>query len=371
MGTDPARVLFVNHTSDLGGPSISLLKLLKFIDQVYEVAVVAPGDGELFRILEEMGIAGHRAPARGLTRLSIPWLCQLITRGRFDLVYGNNYGTGSRNALVAAKLTRRPYVWHIREMLRDGHQRTTFFLKYADAVIAVSRASARAAKRYLPGREIHVIHNGIEPGEFQLGVEEARDHVRSVLGVPPETLVVANVGAVCLRKGQSYALEMAAGTLRNGSETVFPFLGRLDIEPSYALQAKDLAARLKINGLSVFLGFRRDVPLFLRGCDVFLHTPLWDPNPRVVLEAMGAGLPVVAFDVDGVSDMIDDGKTGYLIPFGDVDAGTEALAELLDNASLRLRMGELGRKRVQAKFTAEETAGRIEALIGDLLDGSG
>lgn len=345
--------------------------MLKFIGQVHEVAVVAPGDGELFRILEEMGIPGHRAPARGLTRRSIPWLCQLIARGRFDLVYGNNYGTGSRNALIAAKLTRRPYLWHIREMLRDGHQRTAFFLKYSDAVIAVSHASARAAERYLPRMEVHVVHNGIEPGEFQLGVEEARDHVRSVLGVPPETLVVANVGAVCSRKGQLYALEMAAGTLCNGSETIFSFLGRLDIEPSYALQAKDLAARLRINDLTVFLGFRRDVPLFLSGCDVFLHTPVWDPNPRVVLEAMGAGLPVVSFDVNGVSDMISDGKTGYLIPFGDVGAGSEALTELLDNASLRVRMGELGRKRVRAKFTAEETAKRIEALISDLLNRSG
>lgn len=368
MANTQARILFVMHTSDLGGPSYSLLKLLKYIGQQLEVAVVAPGDGALFEELEHMGIPGYRAKPYGLTRRSIPWLCQLIVREKFDLVYGNNFSSGPRNALVAAKLTGRPFVWHIREMLRKRPWGKVFFLRYADVIIAVSRACAQLVKHHVPKKNVRVVYNGIELEDFQLGVEEARHHVHSTLGFPPEYMVVANVGIVCARKGQEYALEIAAQSLKDHPTTVFPFLGSLDIESPYAEHLKDQANRLKIKDMTQFLGFRRDVPMFLKGSDIFLHTPLWDPNPRVILEAMGAGLPVVAFDVDGISEMVVDGETGYLIPFGDVSAGAEALKKLLGNQSLRARMGEMGKKRVQSTFTAEETARKVGELVHNLLE---
>lgn len=360
------RILFVSYTSDLGGPPISLLKLLKYLVRRHEVAVVAPGNGELFGLLDQIAVPSYRTGPHGLTRRSIPWLCRLIARDKFSVVYGNNFDYGPRNALIAAKLTGRPYVWHIREMLRDRRWRVDFFLRYADVLIAVSKASAQLLQQYVPNKPVHVVYNGIEPEEFELRVREARQHVRRTLNVPSGHLVVANIGVVCTRKGQEYALEIVSQGLRDYPNASIAFLGRRDIEPSYVLRLEEQAVQLKIGHMTRFLGFRHDVPTFLKGSDICLHTPLWDPNPRAILEAMAANLPVVAFDVDGVGEMVVDGQTGFLVPFGDVAAGSAAVRELCNDPSLRARMGEEGRRRARTMFAATSTARQIDNIINRL-----
>jgi glycosyltransferase involved in cell wall biosynthesis len=363
-----ARILFVSHMSDLGGPPYSLLRLLKYISKQHDVAVAAPGSGQLFEALEQMAIPSYQAGPHGLTRRSIPWLSRLILRQRFDLVYGNSYSSGSRNALIAAKLTGRPFIWHIREIIKDEtNRRMSYALRWADLIIAVSQASAQSVKFRVPRKPVHVVYNGIELDEFCLDRTRARRHVRSILGIPQDYTVIANIGLVCAWKGQAYGVQAASKALSGYPAAAFAFLGRLNREPAYANRLLAYIAERKLEDRIQFLGFRSDVPGFLGGCDIFLHTAAWDPNPLVILEAMGAGLPVVAFLVDGVKEQVVDGETGYLVPLGDVDALAAALGECLENPSVRMRMGERGRKRVESMFTARETARKIGALVNDLL----
>lgn len=361
------KILFVNHTSSLGGPSYSLLKLLKYLHQDYQLAVVAPGNGELFEKLEKMGVLGYRADSSGLTARSIPWLFRLVRNGDFDLVYGNNYSSGPRNALVAAKLCGKPFIWHIREMLRDTHWKTSAFLRFADAIIAVSQASTRLLKSRLPDKEVSVIYNGVDPEEFQLETIKARKHAHKILDIPEERPVIISVGKVGERKGQKFVLEAAARVVRDHPKAFFAIVGGLDRKSDYFNSLENIIDQKGLDNNVRFLGFRNDVPEFLIGSDIFLHTALWDPNPRVVIEAMAARLPVVAFDVDGVPEMVTPGKTGNLVPTGDVEGLSDSLKKLLDNPTLRERMGRRGEERVQTLFTAEETAKQVNVIIDDLL----
>jgi len=360
-----ARILFISHSSDLGGPPHSLLKLLKYLRAEHDVAVVAPGDGGLFESLRQMRVPSYRVGAHGLTRQCIPALSRVIARGAFDLVYGNNVST--RNALIAAKLTGKPFVWHIREMLGQAQWRTAFFLRYADAIIAVSQACARSVKHHVPRKHVHVVYNGVDLKEFQLGDVEARQHVHSILGIPGECAVVVSVGHICVRKGQQQAVSVAAELLPDHPTAVFSFLGRLDLEPKYTWCLKHQIAHWKLTDKIRFLGFRSDIRVFLTGCDVFLHAAVRDPCPRSVLDAMAARLPVVACDVDGVSEMVVQHETGYLVPVGDVAAMADAVKDLLGNQSLRVRMGERARARVESKFLASQTARKVNCIIRQLL----
>lgn len=362
-----ARLLFISHKSNLGGPVYSLLKLIKYLSQEHEIAVVAPGCGEVFGVLKGMGIPTYRVEPSGLTWSCIPWLSRLIFQGRFDLVYGNNYSSGTRNALIASKLVGRPFVWHIREMLWEAHWRTAFFLKYADAIIAVSQVCAQSVKHYVPKKDINVVYNGVDLEEFQTDVMGARQGVSCTLGISQEHLVIVSVGNVCVRKGQGYTVKVATEVLKNHPTAIFVFLGRLDLEPEYALCLQQEVFRCKLEEKVRFLGFCDNVPKFLQGCDIFLHTAIKDPNPRAVLEAMAAKLPVVAFDVDGIKEMVIHGETGFLVPVGNISAMKEALGELLGNLSLRTRMGEKARERVQTMFNAKETTKRVSSIINHLL----
>jgi glycosyltransferase involved in cell wall biosynthesis len=366
------RILFIFPFSAHGGPTYRLLRLIAHFRRKHMVAAVVPGEGSIVQDLEQMDIPVYRTGSQGLSRRATPWLCRLIRQEGFDLVYGTSYRTGMRNALIAAKLTGRPFVWHINEMLkevRSEHWRRALFLRFADLIIADSEACARSVRRHASGKNVQVVYNGIDPDEFELDTADAKQHVHRVLGVPAEQLVILNAGLVCPRKGQEYGVEAAVEILKEVPAVTFAFLGGLDLDPEYA---NGLTTRVSKRGLEdriQFLGFRDDFASFAAGSDVFLHTAAQDPHPLVVLSAMAASLPVVAFAVDGLVEQVVDGETGYLVPFGDVEAMVVALRQCLASPSLRQRLGESGRQRVQAMFTAEEMGRRVGALVDRLLTG--
>jgi glycosyltransferase involved in cell wall biosynthesis len=361
-----ANLLFVNHSDRLVGPSHSLLKLLKYLRADHKVTVVMPSTGELSRALEQEGIRWYVPRFRYRYLYALTWS---IWRREFDLVYGNNFSGASWLALIAAKLVGRPFVWHIREMFStDGKPAKFQRVRYADAVIAVSKASARSVKRYVPEKDVTVVYNGAEVEDFGIARTEARSYVHSVLGIAEGSALVTNVGNVCARKNQLDAVEAAAGVIRDYPSATFCFLGRLQ-EPDYIARLKTRAAQLGIPDSVYLLGFQDNLATYLRGSDLALHTAAWDPHPRAVIEAMAAKLPVVAYDVDGVSETVVSGQTGYLVPFGDVSGLTQAVGELTANPSLRQQMGIRGQERVEAMFTAEKTAHQVGTVIDRVLRG--
>jgi glycosyltransferase involved in cell wall biosynthesis len=127
-----------------------------------------------------------------------------------------------------------------------------------------------------------------------------------------------------------------------------------------------LAARVRC------LGLRSDVARFLARADLFVLSSSWEGLPRSVLEAMCAGLPVVASDVGGTSEAVVHGETGYLFTSGDHAALAARLAELLDDQALRTRMGRRGRERYLERFTFErmfeETLAVYEGVLAEVLD---
>ncbi len=132
----------------------------------------------------------------------------------------------------------------------------------------------------------------------------------------------------------------------------------------------DLEAQARSLGLSetvTFAGHRTDVPKALAVFDVFVLPSLWEGMPNVVLEAMAAGLPVVATAVGGTPEVVVDGVTGFLVPPRDPDALAEAITRLLRDPDLRRKMGQAGQKRIEQHFSIEETVRQTEALYEALL----
>jgi SAM-dependent methyltransferase len=133
-------------------------------------------------------------------------------------------------------------------------------------------------------------------------------------------------------------------------------------------QLEALTQSLDLTSRVTFLGFRRDVPERLAEAQVFLLISKWEGFPRSILEAMRAGLPVVASDVGGVQESVVDGTTGYVIPRGDTVRLRECLRKLITSAELRASMGAAGRARYEDKFTfdrlVERTTKVYESVLG-------
>jgi glycosyltransferase involved in cell wall biosynthesis len=117
-----------------------------------------------------------------------------------------------------------------------------------------------------------------------------------------------------------------------------------------------------------FLGFRRDVSARLAAAQVFLLTSKWEGFPRSILEAMRAGLPVVATDVGGVQESVVDGVTGFVIPRGDTAHLRECMHKLIIDADLRVRMGEAGRTHYENNFTFDHLVKKTTKLYEVVLE---
>jgi len=132
-------------------------------------------------------------------------------------------------------------------------------------------------------------------------------------------------------------------------------------------QLEALVQSLGLTSQVTFLGFRRDVSERLAEAQLFLLISKWEGFPRSILEAMRAGLPVVATDVGGVRESVADGRTGFVIPRGDVARLRECLCKLLVSPDLRMSMGKAGRARYEEKFTfdrlVEQTTKVYESVL--------
>jgi glycosyltransferase involved in cell wall biosynthesis len=134
---------------------------------------------------------------------------------------------------------------------------------------------------------------------------------------------------------------------------------------------EEKAEALGLSDAVIFTGIRRDVPEILALLDVFVLPSLWEGLPIALLEAMAAGLPVVATRVGGVPEVVVDGVTGLLVPPRDPEALSEAILTLLQDPDLRQKMGQAGQDRVREYFSVERMVKRTENLYASLLKEKG
>lgn len=355
------RVLFVEHAASWTGPAESLSLLLPELQECgFRPSVLAVEDGVVEKRMRELGFPVWTVPA--ISKRYLQALVAAVGSSGADVVYSNNAGRPARLVYVAARFHRRPFVVHVRSMGWAERWSKLWYFNDADSVIAVSRAAAASVERFVrPGR-LHVVHNGIpaavptsnEPG---IGEREAGGRER---GGTASMCTIAVVAHVTPRKNQLAAVD-AVAALGGGPPVRLVLAGSHDRDPAYVAAVRERARTLGLERVVELPGFREDVQNVYNEADILLHTALEDPHPRVVLEGMAAGLPVVAFGVDGVAETVVHGRTG-LIGAG-VDGLAEALGILLRSPDLRRRMGEAGREHVNRNFSAGVTARRIAEIL--------
>jgi glycosyltransferase involved in cell wall biosynthesis len=176
------------------------------------------------------------------------------------------------------------------------------------------------------------------------------------------------VGRIAHWKGQDVFLEAAALLRREGFAAQFLIVGSaLFGQDAFERQLRELAVKLRIQEHVEFLGFS-DVPAILRSLDVLVHASrIPEPFGQVIIEGLAAELPVIATDGGGAREIIEDGRTGLLVPMGDARALAGAVAQLLLHPERARSLAAAGREHALAHFTVEKSARRSEALYQRLL----
>jgi glycosyltransferase involved in cell wall biosynthesis len=222
----------------------------------------------------------------------------------------------------------------------------------ASRIITVSEFDRQLAldARLTTGDRIVTVHNGMPDISPQLRADPSRTPVRLVM--------VARFGP---QKDHRTLLRALAGLQHLSWELDLvgdgPLMGQMEL----------LAASLGIGGRVRFLGQRLDVDELLASAQVSLLVTNWEGLPLSILEAMRAGLPVVASAVAGIGEAVSDGETGYLVPRGDAALVRDRVERLLTDPGLRLRLGGGGRTRYEQHFTLEHFVARTLAVYEDVL----
>jgi glycosyltransferase involved in cell wall biosynthesis len=294
-------------------------------------------------------------------------LARHLRNNRIDIVH--SYGFyGNLFAIPAARLARTPVV--IAAIRDTGEMLTRAqrlaqkqICRLADCVLV----NADAIRRWLIGQgyaaeKIRVIRNGIvPPGPAD---RDAATRVRRSLGLAAEVPLIGVLSRLNQMKGIEYFLEAAAAMGRRDRDPRFLIIG----DGGHRKELEQYAAQLGLGERVLFTGFRTDVSDVLSALDISVLPSLSEGLSNSLLESMAAGLPVIATNVGGNPEAVEDGVTGIIVPPGDAGALARGMVLLLDNAELAAGFGEAGRRRIAHWFSVQTMVRETEALYLRLLE---
>jgi glycosyltransferase involved in cell wall biosynthesis len=218
--------------------------------------------------------------------------------------------------------------------------------------------------RGLPAEKFVVIPNGMVLGAD--GQTNGRDALLAELKLPARARLIGAVGRLWPQK-RVKDLIWAADLLKTTREDTHLLIVGDGPQRQRLERFRD---QNQIADRVHFLGEREDVPRLMPHFDVLWLGSEYEGQSNAILEAMAAGVPVIATDIAGNRDLVVDGGTGYLVPVGDRFEFTRRTHWLLDDEAMRRRMGEAGRQRVRSEFTVEKMVERHAALYRELVSGS-
>lgn len=328
------KILFLDQSGKPGGAELCLLDIAKPYRDSCLVGLFA--DGSFRHLLEQQHIPvqvltaqpiqvrKESSLAQGLGSLAqlAPLVASVVRLSReYNIIYAN-----TQKALVVGALasffSRRPLVYHLHDILSTDHfsptnrrLAVTLANRFATLAIANSKAS-QAAFVEAGGRPdiTQVVYNGFEPEIYQCH-ESHLGQVRQELGLNGQFLV-GHFSRLSPWKGQHVLLEALAHC---PSDVTAILVGdALFGEQDYVRHLHEQVAELGLEERVRFLGFRSDIVSLMAACDLVVHTSTApEPFGRVIVEAMLCGRPVVAAQAGGAIELVEQGKTGWLVPPGD------------------------------------------------------
>jgi len=362
-----------------GGIATQLVTLAGQIDpNLISLSAILLTRTDLAERLAEAGFHTQLVPKRGRGDLLVTsHLARALRIAAPDIVHTHSV-TSNLYGRVAARLARAPVVvttvhGFVPDILRR-HQAVPWWLTkpthlldlkmscLADRLIAVSDAIARDLEhRGVNPEKIVTIPNGVDVCRFQ-AAGDARSATRQALRISSSAPVVGTVGSLVPLRNHALLLSAAAQAVAAVRDLKFLLVG----DGPERARLESLARQLGISDQVIFAGHRPDVPQLLSAMDIFVLSCDTEGFGIAALEAMAAGLPLVATRVGALVEVVGDGQAGLLVPPGNSSALARALLDLLRNPSLARHLGEQGKARAEAKYSAARMAERLTQLYLEL-----
>lgn len=368
-----AKVLLAVDRAFLGGGQRTVLNLARGLDKDrFEVAAATEKGGPLVAQLVRNGVPCFALEmTKSPLRSAAAGLAAILSGEGFDLVHthGGVAGLHGRRAAAQAGI---PAV-HTLHGLHFLHYRNPLLKRMAlrlerrlavlsATVVVVSEADRvkALALGIVPENKLVLIRNGVDPSPLSADFDPAAK--RRELGLGPGPVIVA-VSRLHRQKGLVYLIRAAALVQTLQPEAQFAVAGGGPLLETLGKEARHWG----LGGGFRLLGERPDASEILSLADVFVLPSLWEGLPYVLVEAAALGKPIVATAIDGVTEVIQDGRTGLLVRPADPERLAEALVRLLLDKGLAARLGREAREAIPPGFRLDRMVRQHEALYHRLL----
>lgn len=338
-------------------------------DRGHEVVLVCPDGSAIAENAAAAGIEVVPVPLR--SDFDLTFICRLhriIRRRKPDVVHLHSRRGADVLGGIAARTARAPAVILSRRI--DNPVRPGFLtrLKYGvlcDRIITISQAIRDVLlDGGVDSSKIACVHSVVDSAQYDV---DRDPNLRAELGVPGDSPLIGIVAQLIERKGHRYLLEAMPRIIEAYPDTRLIVLGAGPLADVLKRQAETLGVA---DGV-VFAGFRNDMPQVFRELDVLVHPALMEGLGVAILQAMAAGVPVVASPVGGIPEAVQDGVTGIHVPPANPEAVAEAVCRLLGDPALRARMGAAGRAFVEREFSPARMVEGVLSVYRSVLDAKG
>ncbi len=360
------KLLHLISRLDIGGAERQLLSLVSCLDkEKYDICVgYFEGEGELKKEFQKAGVKTKKFKLMGLWDISICWrLYQDMRANRYDIVHTHGFKADLCGAILG-KLNAVPLIIstiHNQEQyLKNPIIRLLeewIISPIDDTIIVVSEG----VKRFLidttgiPEGKIKKVCYGINPGDIK--IDKYKD-IRGEFGIDKDAILIGCIGRLVEQKGHRYFIQAAEKVIERNPKAKFFIIGRGKQEK----HLKNLAKSFNLDSSVIFTGFREDAYSIIDKLNLIVMPSLWEGLGLVLLEAMALGKPIVATDVGGIPEVVENKKTGILVPAKDPNALVEAINDLLEDCSVAARMGEMGLVSVKERFSSVKMVKKTEFI---------
>lgn len=366
------RILHLFVTLPVGGAENLLLSMVRRLDpERFESVVCCIGERDVIgNQIAAMGIPLielHFMDKGGLDNRVVPALIDLIRRERIDLVHSQLYHANFYGRLAARKAGIPAVISiHNTYVKRKLHRQIAnwYLSRYTSAIIVDSEDIKRDVIHYdhVPASLVEIIPSSVNVSRSSSALSKLEARTR--LGLAEHDLVLGAMGRLEEQKGHCFLIEALAQLRQRGIVAWLLLVG--DGRERGALEAQ--IASLGLEQQVILLGTRDDLGDLFRAMDVFVMPSLWEGLSLAMLSAMAAGLPVVATDVGGVSQVFCGDEYGFTVPaVGNAVALADKIAECLTNLHAAMAVGEKGAQHVRANYSDEAMVRRVGELYEQIL----
>ena len=376
------NILYVVTQLELGGAQRQLLELIRRIDKDrFNLFLFTAQEGLLVEealSISDLTFYGSRHLKRPIDfpkdLLATIEMVRFIKKNKIDIIHTHSSKAGILGRWAGA-LARTAVIIHtvhgwsfndfqpFLKKLYVGLERLS--AKFTDKIIVVSNHDRQKGLNHKIGShdKYSLLYYGIDRAQFGM----SDPSIRKELGISDDALVVGTIACLKPQKAPEDFVQLAFLISQILPQARFLLVG----DGVLRKKVEKLIAEFNLGSRFVLTGWRRDIPRVLSAMDIFVLTSLWEGLPIAVLEAMASRVPVVATDTGGISEVVVEGKTGFLVPCHGMFFMLEKVRILLRDASFKNRITQSAKQCINEKFDTETMVKTHEDLYQKLVEAKG